>query len=294
MRWLGRGVAVLVGGFWLLALAPVLLARDGDGLGTLVLVGDFGTGGGDIYTYTVGAGTPQPLVRARADFDGRYIDSAACPPGSAWVYFTGSGLASVHRETGEIRSHTGVFGTAAVSASPDGAALLMIGQDSFSVGADVFRYDIATDRVAALVRDDRYKHSPVWAADGVRFAYVVTDDMGPVDWVLARQPGGDAVERLYTTRPYGIAELAWSPVGDELAVIEARGRRWVLVRVRGGAGQVVVGEGVMAASLVWSGDGRYLVYNRDERAVRARDMRVGVTAPVLTAPGAARAQCWVR
>ena len=161
--------------------------------------------------------------------------------------------------------------------SPDGAQIaylriVSIGTSRFRCDVRVMEADGSRIRVVTSVDCDRREGAVTWAPDGNQLAFATGEQLHVV------RLDGTGLRDLTALWPAdwaGAIDVAWSPIGDEVAVaIQGRG-----IHLAGPSGdgytdlQLLVGEPFLDwPNLGWSPDGRYVTYGEMAGAIKWVDV----------------------
>jgi Tol biopolymer transport system component len=157
--------------------------------------------------------------------------------------------------------------------SQDGSRLLLSIADGGQ--SDVWRYDIASDRMSRLTFYSDNDRTPVWSGDGSRFAYESwRADVGTFNIFVHRTDGTGEPQRL-TTSHNSQSPVAWHPSGRYLVYTEQRAGTGTDVmmlpvetdpsgELRAGTPVVLLGGRANETSARFSPDGNWLAYVSDE------------------------------
>lgn len=101
-----------------------------------------------------------------------------------------------------------------------------------------------------------------WASDSQRFAYAVSDG-GPLMIEMISLPQGNApyIPELLVELSGVMTSMAWSPVaGSDMLAVASTSSNITLLDVRTGAQETIRHDGGYLSDLMWSPDGRYLLF----------------------------------
>jgi Tol biopolymer transport system component/mono/diheme cytochrome c family protein len=144
------------------------------------------------------------------------------------------------------------------SFSPDGSRLAVVKGDPDTGAQDVWTFDIATGRGAAVTADEAVDSAPVWSPDGRSLAYVsIRDDRRGI---YRRNADGTGEELMYQHSARGIILTDWSQDGRFLTFWE--GDAMYLLPVTGSRTPVAFDPTAFSGrGGRFSPDGRRLAFN---------------------------------
>jgi len=172
-------------------------------------------------------------------------------------------------ETGGIQSD--------LAWSPDSRRLAYIAQRGLS--GQVMTYDFQTRRERALTSGAAFDARPSWSPDGKMLAYIRNLKELHVITFGDNATGKDATIFTGPIGRFGVSQPAWAPDGKWLAfpVTDAKSFRniWVIPPTGGEARPVsFLANGDTGSVIVWSKDGKYLLFDTSQRSEDVHIVRV--------------------
>jgi tricorn protease len=144
-------------------------------------------------------------------------------------------------------------------------------------GHNLVMYDFATSKESVLTQPGSEDENPQWSPDGKSISYLRNDKELHVLTVPA-QAGAAAADRVVASGELPRSSLAWSPDSQWVAYTADDSRSFRNVRVVAAAGGeshpvsfLANGETV---GVVWSQDGKYILFNTAQRSEQAQIARV--------------------
>jgi tricorn protease len=144
-------------------------------------------------------------------------------------------------------------------------------------GHNLAMYDFATSKESVLTQPGSEDENPQWSPDGKSISYLRNDKELHVLTVPA-QAGAAAADRVVASGELPRSSLAWSPDSQWVAYTADDSRSFRNVRVVAAAGGeshpvsfLANGETV---GVVWSPDGKYILFNTAQRSEQAQIARV--------------------
>jgi len=257
------------------------IARDG---GSIVFERDFGIWKLDLKTGQAAA-VPVTLRGAPASAGDRRLNEtnfqqmALSPDGKkVAIVAHGEVFAAPAKDGGPAQRITDAGGIqSGLAWSPDSRRLAYVAQRGLE--SRVMTYDFATRRERALTGAEGFAAAPSWSPDGKMIAYVHDRrDLRITTLGDGGEPQKDAV--VFTGQVAGFQDSppAWSPDSRWVAfgVTDSKSFRnvWVVPAAGGEARPVSFLANGDASTIVWSKDGKYLVFDTAQRSEDVHIVRV--------------------
>jgi tricorn protease len=146
-----------------------------------------------------------------------------------------------------------------------------------SSGHNLVMYDFETEKATVLTQAGNEDSEPKWAPDGKSVAYLKNDKELHLLTVPA-QAGAAVADRVLATGDLPGSSLAWSPDSQWVAYTADDSRSFRNVRVVAAAGGESRPVSFLAngeiGAVVWSTDGKYILFNTAQRSEQAQIARI--------------------
>ncbi|MEI9977904.1 MAG: S41 family peptidase [Edaphobacter sp.] len=144
-------------------------------------------------------------------------------------------------------------------------------------GHNLVLYDFTTDKATVLTQPGSEDSEPVWSPDGKSVAYLRNDKEVHL-LTVPTQAGAAVADRVLATGDLPGSSLAWSPDNQWVAYTADDSRSFRNVRVVAAAGGEshplsFLANGEIGA-VVWSTDGKYILFNTAQRSEQAQIARI--------------------
>jgi tricorn protease len=146
-----------------------------------------------------------------------------------------------------------------------------------SSGHNLVMYDFETEKATILTQSGNEDSEPKWAPNGKSVAYLRNDKELHL-LTVPTQAGAAVADRVLATGDLPGASLAWSPDSQWVAYTADDSRSFRNVRVVAAAGGESRPVSFLAngeiGGVVWSTDGKYILFNTAQRSEQAQIARI--------------------